>query len=290
MQKTKRFISSSVNLHFWPWCNYHCTFCFARNELAPTVLEKRDWIRVIDELADCGVEKVNFAGGEPTLCPWLADLVKHAKVRGLVTSIITNGYGINPRFLDVCGQDLDIAGFSVDASNDGVEEALGRGDGDHVARVISAASLVKARCILVKLNTVVTALNWQDDMSPVLDAIVPDRWKVFQVLKVDGYNDGVFATLAVTDRQFWDYIKRHERYQPVAEDNTLMGDSYCMINPAGRAYQLIDGRYVQSKPILDVGFVEAVAAVGFDAEKFAARRGDYYRSLSTREHRIAGRT
>ena len=35
--------------------------------------------------------KLTFAGGEPTLCPWLPELIAHAKSLGLVTMLVTNG-------------------------------------------------------------------------------------------------------------------------------------------------------------------------------------------------------
>jgi sporulation-control protein spo0M len=55
-----------------------------------------------------------------------------------------------------------------------------------------------------------------------------------------------------------------------------------MIDPTGRVYQLVGGSYVQSEPILDIGFEPAVEQVGFRLEKFEARRGDYFRSLDVK--------
>lgn len=38
-----------------------------------------------------GFRTINFAGGEPTLCPWLPDLLRRAKELNLTTAIVTNG-------------------------------------------------------------------------------------------------------------------------------------------------------------------------------------------------------
>jgi radical S-adenosyl methionine domain-containing protein 2 len=41
----------------------------------------------------------------------------------------------------------------------------------------------------VKVNTVVSRANVGEDLAPVLAALRPDKWKVFQVLPVYGDRD-----------------------------------------------------------------------------------------------------
>ncbi len=58
-----------------------------------------------------------------------------------------------------------------------------------------------------KLNSTVTALNWQEDMSAVVNELQPSRWKVFQMLLIAGENDGGRSkrdahALAITSEQF----------------------------------------------------------------------------------------
>ena len=48
-------------------------------------------LSVVESLAQAGFEKINFAGGEPTLCPWLPDLIGRAKDLRMTTSVVTNG-------------------------------------------------------------------------------------------------------------------------------------------------------------------------------------------------------
>ena len=89
----------SVNYHIWEPCNMRCRFCFATFQdvkqemrLPKGHLPEKDCILIVDgifglvargalELAQAGFEKINFAGGEPTLCKWLPDLIKQAKRR-----------------------------------------------------------------------------------------------------------------------------------------------------------------------------------------------------------------
>lgn len=65
----------SVNFHFWPYCNFNCKYCFARFNEVSTPLSKKDCFKIVRTLKKHETEKINFAGGEPTLSPFLGDLI-----------------------------------------------------------------------------------------------------------------------------------------------------------------------------------------------------------------------
>ena len=96
----------SVNYHLWTPCNMKCEFCFATfQDIHPDILPKghlgrEDCISLVESLAQAGFQKINFAGGEPTLCPWLADLLRRARNLGLTTSIVTNGSRITAEWVN----------------------------------------------------------------------------------------------------------------------------------------------------------------------------------------------
>jgi thymidylate kinase len=149
-----------------------------------------------------------------------------------------------------------------------------------VARSVDLADNVRRRGIRIKLNSVITALNWQEDMSALVRRIGPERWKAFQVLRIEGENDGKVEPLLITAEQFEAFVQRHahlaaEGLAPVAEDNDAMQGSYVMIDPQGRFFTNELGRYVISEPILDVGVDAALAQVGWRHDKFIARGGVY---------------
>ena len=72
----------SVNYHLWKPCNMRCDFCFATFlDIEPKALPKghlgcQGSLAIVESLAQAGFRKLNFAGGEPTLCPWLPDLIR----------------------------------------------------------------------------------------------------------------------------------------------------------------------------------------------------------------------
>ena len=77
-------------------------------------------------LATAGADKITFVGGEPTLCPYLGDLLAASKDVGLTTCIVTNASGLTEEFLDEWGHLIDWIGLSIDASNDEIHTVIGR--------------------------------------------------------------------------------------------------------------------------------------------------------------------
>jgi radical S-adenosyl methionine domain-containing protein 2 len=264
----------SVNFHIIRACDAKCVFCFGTFRDVRGRLPTPDAERVIEAVRRRGAEKINFAGGEPTLHPHLGRLLRFAKSVGMTTSIVTNGRMLDP-ILDQHAEALDWVGLSVDSSDERVQAELGRGDGDHVARCVALADRCRASGILVKLNTVVTARTWREDMGDLVRAIAPERWKVFQVLRVVGENDGDVEPLLIARTQFAAFVERHRELCPVAEDNDAMTDSYAMIDPLGRFYGNTGGFHRVSAPILEVGVDTALASVGFEATRLEARDGLY---------------
>jgi radical S-adenosyl methionine domain-containing protein 2 len=47
--------------------------------------------------------------------------------------------------------------------------------------------------IKFKLNSVINAYNWKEDMNGLVNELNPFRWKVFQVLVIEGENSGPAA-------------------------------------------------------------------------------------------------
>jgi radical S-adenosyl methionine domain-containing protein 2 len=269
----------SINFHLWPRCNMHCHFCYAGFPEARRALPSADAARLIGLLARAGAEKITFVGGEPTLHPALLPLVQVAAAEGLTTCVVTNGAALAPLLVGA-GDALRWVGLSVDSADEHTQRSLGRGRGDHLARMTALADQCHARGVRLKLNTVVTALTWQEDMRDLVRRLAPERWKVFQVLRIDGENDGKVEPLLITAAQFQAFVDRHraldaEGLGPIAEDNDAMLGSYVMINPEGCFFSNEHGRYVVSEPILRVGVAAALAQVSWRSDKFLARGGVY---------------
>ena len=279
----------SVNYHLWKPCNMGCNFCFAKfsdltNELLPKgTLPRDESLRVVELLASAGFDKINFAGGEPTLCPWLPDLIRRAKDLGMTTSIVTNGTKLTSEYLDALIDTLDWVTLSIDSLDTEVNRRTGRklrkGPLDE-KEYRNLVRLVRERGFRLKINTVVTDANKDEDMTEFIQWAQPERWKVFQVLPMDGQNDDTLGNLTVTAKEYETYVERNRAVETggvtlVPESNDLMTGSYVMVDPAGRFFDNTAGRHTPSRPILESGVHEALQDIKIDPAKFLERGGQY---------------
>lgn len=279
----------SVNFHLWEPCNMRCKFCFAgfkdvRQSILPKGhLPREQAIQVVEQLADLGFEKITFAGGEPTLCSWLPDLIATAKQKGLTTMIVSNGSKLTDKFLQENKPHLDWIAISVDSLGAETNIAAGRAISGNTSLqteyYFSLADRIKKFGYGFKVNTVVSRLNFSESMSDFIRYSKPKRWKIFQVLPIVGQNDLHIDNYKISDEQFQIFLDGHLSLSDfttlVPESNKQMKGSYAMVDPAGRFYDNTNGTHNYSKPILEVGAAEAIQQVSYDFAKFISRGGIY---------------
>jgi radical S-adenosyl methionine domain-containing protein 2 len=265
----------SINWHFWPHCNCHCRFCFGTFKDIKGHLSFKQALTIPKRLANIGCEKLTFTRGEPTLCPYLGDLLQKARDEGLTTMIITNGTGLTNDFIENNLDNIDWVGISIDSSNEKTQLLLGRGNGSHIKDSLGIWCILKDYGLKLKLNTVVTSLNVHENLNPLVERLNPSRWKVFQVLLINGQNNGTVEPLLITEADFQVFVSKHEKNKPIAESNEKMQGSYVMLDPLGRFFQNLNGHHIYSEPVIDINPMEALRSVGWHWKKFCNRDGVY---------------
>jgi radical S-adenosyl methionine domain-containing protein 2 len=282
-------IPLSADLHLDHRCNYRCDFCYftEAGHLASVpagsqhTLDREGYRRLLRLLAEAGVLRLTFAGGEPTLCPFLEDLVlEWHRLQGGVrplAMIVTNGTGLYETRLVRIRHALGAVKLSGESNSNFVEKALGRGYGAHVQLIVDRADMLHRLDIPVHLNSVICSRNWEEDLTPLVRRIDPAVWKIFQFLPVPGQNDTQITSLSISSEQFEEFLDRHRQFEGIwaPENNELMRGSYAMIDPLGRFFQSKPSGYVRSThSILDVGVEEAFREVDLDWGKYERRGGD----------------
>ena len=279
----------SVTFHLWKPCNMRCRFCFAtfqdvgRDDLPKGHLPRKECLAVVEALATAGFDKINFAGGEPILCPWLPDLIRLAKELELTTSMATNGSCVTQEWLDRVDVCLDWAAVSIDTVDQEKLRHTGRTTRTgpmSEADYLRVMDMLRQRDIRLKINTVVTRSNYNEDLAGFIARARPERWKLLQVLPVRGQNDGLVENLVITGEEFAQYVSRNRYVESVGivvvpESNDLMTGSYVMGDPAGRYFDNVAGVHVYSRPINQVGVDAALREVWADPGKFLLREGLY---------------
>lgn len=290
MNTENKVLPPSVNLHFWRPCNMRCGFCFATYEdtaaqLPKGHLPRADLLRLVETIAEHGARKLTFVGGEPTLCPWLGELITRAKRCGMTTMLVSNGWRLRDAdYMRAELGDLDWLTLSVDSTDAERNRRSGRAHrGKEVMRVqdlLPIGARAREMNMRLKLNTVVHAINADDEIGCFVAALRPSRWKLFRALPVEGQNDGRFAEFELSRERFAGYVERHRWLEElgvtiVPEDNEDMRGTYAMIDPRGCFYDSVEGVHRYSAPILEVGIERAWGQVQFDAEGFEQRGGSY---------------
>ncbi|MCH8330285.1 MAG: radical SAM protein, partial [Bacteroidetes bacterium] len=185
-------IIPSVNFHLWQPCNMRCGFCFAtfhdvKKQILPKGhLPKEEAFQVVRLLGEFGFKKITFAGGEPTLCPWLPELIQVAKKYGMVTMIVTNGSKLNDTYLNRLHDHLDWIALSIDSFDPKINLASGRHlPGNRVFSIehyLNLCRLIRKKGFSFKINTVVNRLNYKENLSDFIEKARPSRWKILQAI------------------------------------------------------------------------------------------------------------
>ena len=286
-----------INWHITEACNYKYRYCYAKWDGAGREL-LHDWSRVrnlLDELQaffhpgndanpltqhmSWSSIRLNLAGGEPLLYQDASlRVLDYARSKGMTTSIITNGSRLTNDLIDRLAPLVSMLGLNLDSADPTKNIGIGRVDSRGSLLDVDSLPemLVRAKshnsALRLKVNTVVNALNHREDMSPIMHALVPHRWKVLRMLQV------VTSDLTVSSDDFLAFVARHDAFHDVmcVEGNDDMTESYIMIDPLGRFFQNTTGQkgYHYSNPIDVIGAERAFSEWRFSASVYAARYRD----------------
>src|SRR5262245_8047689 len=95
-------------------CNLACAYCNEYDAVSDPVPVDVMLAR-IDRLAELGTAMVTISGGEPLMHPGLEALVAHQRRRGMLASMITNGYLLSPERIQALNEaGLDYMQISID--------------------------------------------------------------------------------------------------------------------------------------------------------------------------------
>lgn len=287
-----------INWHVNEACNYRCAYCYAkwsdrkatrdlvRNDKATEALLRELWTYFAPSNHSNPLRaalswkrvRLNFAGGEPLLdIPSLLHAIRIANDVGFDVSIITNGSRLDQKTLYAMAPHLEWLGLSIDAVDAPTNHAIGRVDRRGQLLDLSALSGMVDRVralspsMKLKINTVVSDANYAADLTPMLDTLQPEKWKVLRVLPM------VTDAGVVSDKEFARFVEFHSPYRSImrVEDNLDMLQTYLMIDPKGRFFQnhpdAKHSGYLYSSAILESGAAAAFPNIEISASGFASR-------------------
>lgn len=256
------------NLHFTDFCNYNCHFCYAKKERK--ILSLKQIQIIVDNIAEYFSKmnitdgRINIAGGEPTTCDYLQDIIDYIISRHIQASIITNGSLLTEKFVWANKGKLSMIGISIDSINAETNIKLGRCSGKKTFeynQLCTICKCIKEQSIPLKINIVVSKINQNEDIKKLIDDVKPDRFKILQMLPTTSFS----AQNAISNEEFNAYIQKYNAYTFVKENSQNIQKAYMIIDSLGyisTENQHSDFRY----SVLKDKLIDIIDNIDFNAE------------------------
>ena len=155
-------------------CNYRCVYCMPSEGLnwvpREDILTYEEIGRIVEVMADMGIQKVRISGGEPTLRSDLITLVEHIRrVSGIRDiAMTTNGHTLAKLAPDLARAGLSRINVSIDAMDPDIFRRLTRGGS--LERVLEGIAVARQAGITpIKLNAVILEGENEDQVEPLID-------------------------------------------------------------------------------------------------------------------------
>lgn len=153
-------ISGSIDLT--QQCNLRCVHCYLSEPDDGTgngELDTSRWKSIIDEIAAAGCLYLLITGGDPLLRKDFTELYLHAKQKGLIITVFTNGTTLTDEILDLWQHypprlvEITLYGATVDTYRKIT------GSGRALAACVDTIHRLKTKGIPVGLKTILMSLN-----------------------------------------------------------------------------------------------------------------------------------
>ncbi len=159
----------SVLLELTYACNLNCSFCYNDLTLGGQRLSLEQYRELLDDLASLGVLNLSLSGGEPLAHPHFFEIAAHARSRGFVIRLKTNGHAVRESVARRIRDEVDP--FLIEVSVHGAR-AESHDRQTQVAgsfeRLISNIRTMKSLGLRVQANSVLTRWN-EDEVDQMLD-------------------------------------------------------------------------------------------------------------------------
>jgi organic radical activating enzyme len=162
---------STVAIGITNLCNLNCIHCLRDKLEAKVSIEIDLFKKIIDRIADLGIERVSLTGGEPSLHPNFSELLTYLAEKEVEFNFVTNGWAFKERVLPIFLEPavkkyLEGICFSIDGASAETHDALRRKGS--FSEVIKAANLCRLKGIPISIKTVVTNINKKELMELAL--------------------------------------------------------------------------------------------------------------------------
>lgn len=269
-----------INFHITNRCNYQCKHCFARFNQRELSLDEAK--RVIDSIEEYFKEaqlknsRINLAGGEPLIYPYIDEIIDYISSKGIKVSMITNGSLLTEERVEKWKGKVETIGISIDAKSKEINEKIGRctknGPLD-LTRLKGVCDKIHKLGIKLKINTVISKVNLKEDLLSIYKQLKPDKVKYLCVHIIENKNSQM-QSIVPSKEEFDKFVEMNtydNNCQVVIENSGYMTNSYFMINPQGQVYMNDNGIEKLYGSCLETPLIKIYDSVPLYENKFEER-------------------
>jgi radical SAM protein with 4Fe4S-binding SPASM domain len=176
-------------------CNLRCVHCYNPTHRAlPGELSTGEVRSILDQMADLGVLRIAFSGGEPLVRPDIGDILEHARRRGFLIQVLTNATRMTLPFAELMERHgvVEVIVSVYGASPRTYDQMTGVAGS--FAQFLRGLESLKGRAFPVTARMPLTTVNAQD--VDACESLIRSHGFTFQYcLDIHPRTDGTLAPL-----------------------------------------------------------------------------------------------
>jgi len=237
-------------------CNQNCGYCLRFMNIPDQTKDNN--LQILNNLSECGVNKLTWGGGEPMMYPYIKDMLKTAHDFGIQNHLVSNGVLLNDNRIDEIASYLDTLTLSLDSVHSATNNVIGRGS-NHFNNVASIIQHIKYKQypIKLKINTVACYYN-KDEFGDLLNFVDKNVnfWRIFKMMPIRERAVANYQRFQIT-QQCFDEIKAFlqqnaKNTQLSFRESTDMEQKYFLLVANGDIFCTEHGKDIRKGSALDV--------------------------------------